>query len=166
MTRDEFIEEMCSISALVDFCWSENIDGFVDYYRSSDSIDEYLDDMFSDMFSYRRWYDIRDWMNDVPEGYDWYDTEDDICGYNDDEYEDLKDRILEYLDDDGFFDEPDDDEEQEEDEEEQKEPCVPDEEAEQIDFSEFVSINRSFLITVEEAKHKQEEENADFSMLF
>lgn len=109
MTRQEFIDEVNSFGDLIDFCNDndcyecENV-----YYQ--DSFDDYINDCLSDWARNDGWRDLRDRLNDIPTGYDWYDIEN-LCGLDDDDFDDYKDDVLSWADDHDVWDEPDDDDE-------------------------------------------------------
>ena len=155
MRREEFVNDITDWDDLVNFCREWGYDNYVENVYSDDSLDDVLDEFFSDMMSERRWYDVKEAMDDIPQGYDWYYFDWGDCyqldGY---ELEETKGRLLEELDEDGFFDEEDDEEECEEAERvpEYFEPCEPDEDAELIDIGFFVSDNANLVIQAEKVE--------------
>ena len=153
MTREDFMNDYNSVGEIYEFCM-EN-DEFSDifcYIRSRDEIDDYLDDMFMEELRYdSRWYEVRDQMNCIDEGYDWYDTEYEVVGFDDCDYEDLKEKVLEAADYDDFWDDPEE-EVVEKVEIEYDEPCEPEENTVSVDFKGLFAMNAEFLSDIEEIK--------------
>ena len=112
MTREEWIEEIDSLSALIDWCRdnSECEDVFEDFIYEDD-LDEYIADDIRN-FDWE-WYDLRDNLNNISTGYPWYriDGSFDYVGFREYEYDEFKDTVLECLDEEGYFDDEDEDEE-------------------------------------------------------
>lgn len=161
MTREEFFEMCTSFGELVDFCNEEDLDELIEDVYSDGALDDYLNDYYYERMSNgSSWYEIRDEMNDVPTGYDWYIMDynyGEIIGCGDCEFEDLQNRIVERMDEDELWDEP----EPESEEPEYEEPCVPDEEAEEVDIGELISLNQTFIITATKKKEEPEAEPED-----
>ena len=155
MRREEFINDIVDWGDLVNFCCEQGYDNYVENIYGDYALDDALDEFFSDMISERRWYDVKEAMDDIPQGYDWYYFDYSDC-YPVDDYElnETKDRLLEELDEDGFFDDEDDEEECEETERvpEYFEPCEPDEDAELIDIGFFVSDNANLVSQAEKVE--------------
>lgn len=116
MTKQEFYEDYGTcFSDAVAFMY-EN--GFEEYrwdtlgVESQYSYDEWVDNRLSEMVGGETWQDITEWLNGLPDGYDWYkiDNYGDVYGYDDCDWERDVDDFVEFLDDNGFFDEDDDDE--------------------------------------------------------
>lgn len=89
MTRSEFFEEICDFSDLLNLCWEESLSTCEDIY-SEDSMNEFIDEELEDMIRHRSWKEIRDALNDIPEGYDYYRLD----GYG--EWVALDDRDFDY----------------------------------------------------------------------
>lgn len=106
MTKEEFREDCYDMDSLYEFCCNNNYYDLFDDFYTQDSLDEYLDDLFYDDFrSGNSWREIRDRMNDIPEGYDWYTTDGwgGWTGVSDTEFVELRDNIEDLLEGDGFF---------------------------------------------------------------
>ena len=112
MTREEWIDEIDSLSALIDWCRdnSECEDVFEDFIYE-DSLDEYIADDIRN-FDWG-WDDLRDNLNNISTGYPWYrvDGSFDYVGFHEYDYDEFKDTVLECLDEEGYFDDEDEDEE-------------------------------------------------------
>ena len=111
MTREEWIDEMDSLSALIDWCRenAECEDTFDDFIYE-DSLDEYVAEDIRN-FDYG-WDDLRDNLNNIQTGYPWYrvDGSFDYVGFDEDDYDEFKETVLECLDEEGYFEDDDDEE--------------------------------------------------------
>lgn len=114
MTREEWIEEMDSLSALIDWCRdnAECEDVFDDFIYE-DSLDEYIAEDIRN-FDWG-WDDLRDNLNNISTGYPWYrvDGSFDYVGFHEYDYDEFKETVLECLDEEGYFEDEDEDEEPE-----------------------------------------------------
>lgn len=110
MTREEF-HAIGTYWELKDFCYDESLSDMDDYY-DEDGIDGELNYWLRDCCT-DDWMTVRDTLNDVPTGYDYYRYVGggEVYGYydGDDNFRALKDDIRSYLEDTGYWDEPDDD---------------------------------------------------------
>lgn len=149
MTRQEFLDSIESFSDLINFC-NEN-DGYQAYTQNIYNNEDYDMEICRRISEYSnndRWEEIRDWLDNLPCGCDYYEYDDDWCEWKGLEDEDLHERVHELaqeLDEDGFFD--DEVEEQEADavNEEltpQTENTKPAEEENDLDMDDFMSIIR------------------------
>ncbi len=113
MTRQEFIDNVTYWAELCDFCYDENI-GYCDDVFNEDSYNECIRCNLQDMTRGDFWQDIRDWLYELPSGYDYYIQDDhgDWRGADDDDFDIKKGAIIQYMDDEGLWDE--DEEEPEE----------------------------------------------------
>ena len=112
MTRSEFIREISCFSELREFCEEEQLsdcDDYVDGDRLDDAIDE--DIRYCDM----NWRDVRDYLNDITTGEDFYRRDGclDYVPMDSEDFESLKQDVLNYMDDYREWDPEDDDEEDE-----------------------------------------------------
>lgn len=145
MTREEFIENIDYFYELRDFCNDEDIDILDDYFDGDD-----LDDaIYSDMNEYAAeysWQDLRDALSNISTGYDFYRRDGvlyfDGCGQPD--FDELKERVLEIMDDRESWDRDDDDEDDDEDDEEEETIQMTEEELwwgkEEEEESEYESV--------------------------
>ena len=148
MTREEFLE-IESVSELSSFCYDYDLEDCFDYIIDGDYLSDRMDDEIRDMVEYRNWRDIRDYLCDVEEGFDWYDFSDgNYYGFLDSDvnFNGLKDYILERGDNLDLW------EESEEEEAVEEEPEEQEEEVEDIDVDMILSLNTEFIsgIDVEE----------------
>lgn len=108
MTRREFLEEVNDFSDLLDFCWEESLSTCEDVY-SEGSLSELIDEEIKEKIQYNSWMEVRDFLNDIPEGYDFYsqDGYGDWRGLGSDDFEDYKLEVLREMDASGAWeDEP------------------------------------------------------------
>lgn len=124
MTRQEFIDNVENIDELREFC--DEIDYDLEGVYTEEDRDERILDEVSDMVHDCNWYDIRNFLDNQPTGYDFYYCDDwnEWEGRNYTDIDDFKNAVLEYCDDNGLFDEEEEEEieEFEEDEEDDEEP--------------------------------------------
>ena len=106
MTRREFIEEVTSWYELKDFCDEEQID-FCDNVYSDSEKDDYIDERLDEIITGSSWQDVYGVLDDIPTGYEYYFIEDvyDIRAARDDDFDRLKQGVLEYYDNNGYWDE-------------------------------------------------------------
>lgn len=113
MTRQEWIDSIGDFGDLVHFCLDSGYqEDEANQILSDYDLDNYVED---DIRSYDcGWQSLRDYLNEIPSGYDWYRCNGyfDYDGLTNDEFEDWKADVLSELDRDGYFD---DDEEEDDD---------------------------------------------------
>ena len=169
MTREEFIENVSDMWELRNFCDENNMYECLDGYYDRDQADDYICDLIRDKVNHVSWEDIKDMLDNIPSGYDWYkdDDYDILAPLTDDDFEYLRNDILEQLDNMDFFDaeEVDDDDEEflSSLNEDQKEVCEPDSSSATICFDDFLSSNEKILQTVQEYKLSQTLPEEDIS---
>lgn len=114
MTRREFLDNVDDFYGLLEFCNENGCDICEDIY-DSDTYDECVDDDLAEATREDGWRTIRDWLDDLPTGYDFYRREG-FLTYSgvDNDFEDYKSDVLEWADDNEIWDEEDDEEEEEE----------------------------------------------------
>lgn len=112
MTRQEFIDRVTTASDVFEFCYDEDLD-YCSSWVTNDDLDGYLCEVIRDMTHNETWDRIRDFLDGIDEGYDFYDSDNDYCGIDDDDVENVREQILDYFE---FDDEEDEDAEFEEDE--------------------------------------------------
>lgn len=115
MTRQEFLDDVCSFDELRDFCYDNDCticDDIYDDDSKDDYINEHLSDMADDADS---WQSLYRTLEDIPTGYDYYRLDDygDFNGLDDDDFEDYKNDVLEWMDDREYWEEDEDPEEEE-----------------------------------------------------
>ena len=136
MTRQEFIDDVTTWWELIDFCNDEGCD-ICEYVYSSDVYDDLINEDLQEMVKHESWQSIYDWLEDLPSGYDYYDTYDDYVGLDNNwDFDRYKEDVLEWADNDGtIWDEPEEEEEEEELDDEFDEE--DEEELEEINYNEF-----------------------------
>lgn len=114
MTRQEFLDDVYDFRELMDFCY-DNDCGICDDIYDDESKDEYINEHLSDMADNADdWQSLYRTLDDIPTGYDYYrlDDYDDFNGLGDDDFDDYKNDVLEWMDDNEYWDEDEDDEEE------------------------------------------------------
>lgn len=149
MTRQEFVDTVDNMNDLYNFC-SENdlydlTEGYYDDYMLDDMLNEYIQTIDQS----RTWTEIRDYLDSIPQGCSWYHEDyytGEIHGVDDDDVDDLKERVLDYCDENDF----EWDEEILDPEEEEINACQPEEGTEEICFDDFLEANEQMLATISE----------------
>ena len=108
MTRREFVRtyEGASVDSLIDFCNGEGAYDLYEEFVTDDSVDEIINSRLHDMVGESPWYDIRDYLSDIPQGYDWYRVDPfdgEIYGCDGEDAERLYNDIIEYFDNNGLW---------------------------------------------------------------
>lgn len=162
MTRSYFVDYVTDWDELLELCRDYDCD-ICDDIIDDDQLDDYVD---ADIENTRRgWRDIRDYLNDIPTGYDHYrcDGEFDYVALdNDGDFEDYKSRIFDWMDENDLW-EPEEDEEYDEEDEESYDdvvsPSEPEEPAvEEEDFSvnDLMSMCGAELVTIYQVMQRRE----------
>lgn len=162
MTRAEFFENVTSWWELKDFCSEQRCELCDDVY-DDESRDDYINEDLVDWARNDNWYDLRDRLNNLDAGYDYWRLDDygEWTGLDDDDdLEEMKREVAEWVDDYGDWDddeeEADDDEEEVFDDEEDA-PLIDPEDAEPID-DEDCSLGELFEGSVARIQAISEEE--------
>ena len=171
MTANEFLENVNDYYDLKDFC-SEVGCEYCDDIVDDDTLDE---DVEYALAEYRRdynWREIRDVLNGIPTGYDWYrcDGSFDYVGLDDSDFEDSKDEVYEWALNNGYFDDEVDEDGEYDDEvvedgfyEEPEEDPVADEDFSVADLMGMCSVT---LVTIQtDNLRRMQEEAAAFNRL-
>lgn len=170
MTREEFIRDVETFYDLEVFCREEEIYDITDVLYDEDSRDNYLEERLVDLARECSWRDLRRilsaWEND--DGHEYYVYDDDECELRPataDDLRDLKDTVLDYMDDYGWPEEDDDDPEEDtpEEAEEDQEP-TPDEDCSVTDML-YASFGCVVEIRKSEAAEAEEDEKAFFNLI-
>ena len=114
MTRQEFLDDVYDFRELMVFCYNNDC-GICDDIYDDESKDEYINEHLSDMADNADdWQSLYRTLDDIPTGYDYYrlDDYDDFNGLDDDDFDDYKNDVLEWMDDNEYWDEDEDDEEE------------------------------------------------------
>ena len=128
MTRQEYTDDVENIDQLLSIADDFDYE-FDDVYSEDQYDDEINDQLRNDDGS---WKDVKDWLNNLPDGYDFYvqDRWGDWEGRGYEEIDDLKEQFLNWADEDGEVFEEEDDEEYDEEEYDDSEPEAEDPEPE------------------------------------
>lgn len=175
MTRQEFIDDICTWSDLISFCYDEDCDICEDIY-SEDSRDDYINEHLVEWAQDYSWEDLYSKLDEIPDGYDYYrlDNYGDFECADDEMFDDYKDEVLEWMDNGGWW--------EDEEEEEYYEPPVGEEalsttsdydeedlipiEPEDISIKALFSSCSNQLKSINEANDRQAEaEEIDFAEL-
>ena len=166
MTREEF-EEIEDFSELLDFCNNYDCDIYNEIY-DDDSYHDFIDEDIRDMVRWYSWEQIRNYLDELPYGYDYYRRTDDgwqgIDENSDFDY--MKDEVRDWAEEEEIFDEED----EQEDGQENDEPCSEVSECEEEEpepdepftLSELVTVCKSSVQKIED-KYEKESEPAKVS---
>lgn len=168
MTRSYFSEYVTEWDELLGLCREYGCD-ICDDIIDDDTLDEYVESDISN--SNDSWRAIRDYLADIPTGYDYYrcDGSFDYAGLdNYDNFDDYKARVLEWMDCDDLWDEEEDEDEDEDfdpDEvdffspgSEENKPEEPPVEEEDFSVSDLMSMCGSELLTIRQVAERQKKE--------
>ena len=110
MTRTEWLEETSDFDSLIAWCKDNGYENCVEDIISGDDLDDYIQDDIR--YSDYGWVDLRDCLNNIDSGWDWYrvDGTFDYTGLDEYDMERIHDEILESLEENDFFDEEDEEE--------------------------------------------------------
>ena len=157
MTRQQFIDEVNDWWELIDFCNDEGCSYCDDVY-SEESRDDYINEQLVDMArNADSWSELLDTLNDITTGYDYYRRDDygEWSGLGDYEFNEYKDDVLEWADDQEIW-EDDEEEPLPEDDEDEDDDFVADE---PISIGELMGVCNSQLQQI--GTDKQAKEAAD-----
>ena len=141
MTRDQFIEDVCSWNELIEFS-NEYGCGTCDDVIVDDQLDSYVCDDIRDATTTDTWDQIRDSLDNIPEGYAAYrvDGSFDYQGLDDTDFDEYKTATLEWGDDEDFWDEEEDEDEELPEAEEDSEPEEDPAPAEDFTVAELITL--------------------------
>lgn len=163
MTRAEFFENVTSWWELKDFCSEQRCDLCDDIY-DEEGRDDYINDCLMDWARNDSWTELLSRLEDIPTGYDYYRYDDygDWVGLDDGDFDEIRDEVAEWMDDNGYWDddeeEANDDEEEAFDDEEDAEP-IDDEDCSLGELFDG-SVARIQAISEEELEAARETERA------
>lgn len=171
MTRAEFYENVTTWWDLKNFCSDEQCDICDDIY-DEEGRDDYINDCLMDWARNDSWTELLSRLEDIPTGYDYYRYDDygDWVGLDDGDFDEIRDEVAEWMDDNGYWDddeeeaddedeEPIDDEDEEPIDDEEEEPPVEDEDCSLGELF-AASATRVQSIAEEELAKAREEELA------
>ena len=158
MTRSYFLDCVTEWGELIELCREYDCDICEDII-DDDELNEYVDSDVSN--TDYGWRSIRDFLADVPTGYDYYrcDGSFDYVGLDDSDFEDYKSRVLDWMDEDDLW-EPEEGEDEDEDfdpdydffspgeEEPEPEPEEPPVEEEDFTVSDLMCMCSAELVTI------------------
>lgn len=165
MTREDFIENIQSWEDLINFCSDYGCDYCEDVY-DDDQMDDYINETLVDMArNSDGWRDLRNMLNDIPTGYDYYirDEYDEFREADDDEFEDYKSSVIEWGDNGDVWDE-DEEEDYYDDEDEEPAPSMSTSESnneEEDVVEEGCSLQELFESGVDSLRALSEKEEPD-----
>ena len=113
MTRQEFIDNVTCMSDLIEFCTDVDCDLLCDVYDSEGRDDYINENLLCDWARECDWEEVRNILDDIPTGYDYYYYDGDWHGINEWEFQDWKQQVFEWCDECDVF--SDDEEELEDD---------------------------------------------------
>lgn len=133
MLRQEFIDNIVRWGDLTSFCYNEDCSICDDIY-DEDARDEYIDDHLVEYAHEHDWTTLRNILDNIPTGYDWYILDDynEWEGADDDLFDERKEMVLEWMDNGGYW--------EDEDEEEIVTVSEPDAAVEEIDVEDLTPI--------------------------
>lgn len=112
MTRQEFIDDVTTFGDLMDIASDVGID-FLDDIVYDDERDEEIDEAIRDRLDHEYWGEIRDWLNNIETGFEWYRRDgDEYVGLCDEDFEAYKDDVERYLLDIEWFDAEEDEDDE------------------------------------------------------
>lgn len=112
MRREEYINEINDMSSLYDFLINEELYDYYDGLFDQEGLDDWLNEEFLEDLRYNNWRDVYSRMSDVPDGYDWYRVDGgDVYGIDYDDFENLKQEVLEHCDSNEMWDDEEDEDE-------------------------------------------------------
>lgn len=162
MTREEF-EGIENLSELLDFCRNYDCDIYDEIF-DDDGYHDCIDEEINNMVQHDSWEQIRDYLDELPYGYDYYrQTEFDgwegIDEYSD--FDNIKNEVRDWAEEEEIFDEED----EQEDGQENDEPCSEVAECEEEEpepdepftLSELVTVCKSSVQKIEDKYEKESE---------
>lgn len=106
MTRNEFLNDVITFGELKDFCYDYDCTMLEDVY-DEEGRDDYINECLMDWARDDSWQELYSRLDGIPTGYDWYRYDDygEWCGLDDGDFEEYKDDVLEWGDDNDIWDE-------------------------------------------------------------
>ena len=168
MTRSYFLDYVTDWYELIDLCRDYDCDICEDII-DDDQLDDYvLEDINN---SERSWRDIRDFLSDIPTGYEYYrcDGTFDYVGLDESDFEDYKSRVLDWMDEDSLWDAEEEDEDEGDFDpnevdffspgpEPEPEPEEPPVDEEDFSVSELMCMCSAELVTIRQVTEQQKVE--------
>lgn len=171
MTRSEFLDNITEWYELKDFCNDFDCDVCEDIY-DDDDYDDCVEEDIRDAIANYGWRDIRDFLWNLPGGYDYYRRNStlDYDGLGDDDFEDYKEDVLEWGDDCGVWEDEEEEEYAEDDDflGSQEEEPDGEESVEEEDFSvgDLIGMCGVVFVAIQnDEAEKQKEDDEAFAQL-
>lgn len=110
MTRNEFLEDVTNFGDLKNFCDNEGFD-ICDCVIDGEYFDEIIIDRIRERDYFNTWQEVYRFLHDLPDGAAYYIENDygEIYEATEDDFEDFKQQVLEYMDTHGEWDPEEDD---------------------------------------------------------
>lgn len=91
MTREEFQNTVCDAESFFDFCNENGYESWLKDKFLADDLDTKVYDDIEELRRNKMWYEMRDRLNDVPDGYDMYRWDGELIysGYDGEEIDDM-----------------------------------------------------------------------------
>lgn len=163
MTRQEFIDDIEDFDDLIQVC-SEYGCTVCDSVYDSDQCDDWIDEHTEEWAENENWRDLRDMLDSIPTGYDWYriDDYDNVHGLDNQDFENYKSEVAEWMDGNALWDAEDEEEDEEPAPVVQAQPV--DESAPEEDFSisELMEVCQSQLQSLPVVEDTEQEDVFDF----
>ena len=170
MRRQDFIDNVTTWSELISFCYDEDCDVCEDIY-SEEARDEDVDNNLVERARNHTWQELLDILEDIPTGGSYYYSDDwgDWHEADDDMFEDRKQDVIDWMDDNDYWDEEEDEDDEEfldempfpeEDEIEEDEDLEPIED-EDISFTDLLTSCSQKLKTIEDTQEQEAQEEAE-----
>lgn len=168
MTRNEFLDNVNDWYELIEFCNDMGCSYCDDVY-SEESMNEDINECLADWACEYTWQELLSKLDDIPSGYDYYRCDDygDWEGLDDSDFDEYKDDILEWMDNNAYWDEDEGENEYDDDcfDDEPMEDC-DDEVAEEEDFSatELIGMcSAAFAVIQQESLQRIQKEEEQFN---
>lgn len=112
MTRQDFIDGVTTWGELLDFCYNEDCDICEDIV-DNDTMSEEIDEELYEVARERSWRDVRDLLNEINTDYDYYRRDGGLSyiPLDDSDFDDYKDDVIEWMDNNGYWEDDEEDEE-------------------------------------------------------
>lgn len=112
MTANEFLENVNEWWELKDFCSETGCD-YCEDIVDEETLDEDVEYALSEYHRDYNWREVRDLLDDIPTGYDYYrcDGSFDYVGLDDEDFESLKEDVYDWAFNNGYFDDEEEEEE-------------------------------------------------------
>lgn len=110
MTREEFLDEVTTWGALLSFC-DEYGCGICEDIIDDDYRDDEIDNDIVEAIRDDRWYELKEYLNNIPTGYDYYLRNGMFSyeGMDDSDFDGYRNDVLEWADNEGVWDEDEED---------------------------------------------------------